>query len=64
MSMTACRECGKTIDCSRDVYVVCVKCGKVFCKKHVEWNGFVCKECDSPHSDISELVVEQSESVK
>jgi hypothetical protein len=61
MSMTSCSECSKTIDYSRDVYVVCVKCGKVFCNKcngHVGW--LVCRECGSSHVDVSELVAEQN----
>jgi primosomal protein N' len=61
MSMTACIECGKTIDCSRDAYVVCTKCERVFCNKcngHVGWHTFVCKECGSSHVDVSELVAQ------
>jgi len=63
MSMTACSGCGKTIDCSRDVYAVCIKCGKVFCNKcngPIEWPTFICRECGSSRVDVSGLVAEQN----
>jgi len=45
MSVVKCPVCGVTIDCDNDLYVVCKECGKIVCKKHVEWGGFVCEEC-------------------